>query len=120
MASESSILTIGELAKRQLSAYNDSDLDAFCGCYHRDVVVLDADGEVSLQGIEAFRSRYAEMFSRGGFGADVPERLVVGDHCVDLERYWRDEPDGGPRVNGEILVRYQRREGLIGLVQFLR
>jgi hypothetical protein len=66
MASESSILTIGELAERQLSAYNDANLDAFCACYHRDVVVLDADGEVSLQGIEPFRSRYAEMLREGG------------------------------------------------------
>ena len=113
-------MTIGELADQQLSAYNRADLGAFCACYHHDVVVLDASGETSLRGIDAFRARYADMFARGGFGAEVPDRLVVGDHCVDLERYWRDDPDGGPQVTGELLVRYQLRENLIGLVQFLR
>ena len=113
-------LTIGELADQQLTAYNQADLDAFCACYHREVVVLDASGEISLRGLDAFRARYADMFARGGFGAEVPDRLVVGEHCVDLERYWRNGPDSGPQVTGELLVRYQLREGLIGLVQFLR
>ena len=113
-------LTISELADQQLSAYNLADLDAFCACYHRDIVMLDAEGEISLRGLDAFRARYADLFARGAFGAEVPDRLVAGDHCVDLERYWRDDPDGGPQVKGELLVRYQLREGLIGLVQFLR
>ena len=113
-------LTISELAERQLTAYNHADLSSFCACYHRDVVVLDAEGQISLQGIEAFRARYAPMFARGGFGAEVPRRLTVGEHCVDYEHYWRNDPEGGPQVSGELLVRYQLREGLIGLVQFLR
>ena len=113
-------LTIEELAEHQLSAYNHANLEGFCACYHDDVVVLDADGAVILKGIVAFRSRYAPMFARGGFGADVSERLVMGDHCVDFEQYWREDPNGGKLVRGKLLVRYHRREGLIGLVQFLR
>ena len=63
------IPTVVRLATDQLAAYNAADLDAFCACYHEDVVVLDDDGSESLRGAEAFRARYAPMFARGGFGA---------------------------------------------------
>ena len=110
---------ITQLAIAQLAAYNRADLTGFCACYHLEVVVLDAQGQVTLSGLEAFRERYAPMFARGGFGAEVPQRLSAGDHCVDLEHYWRDDPEQG-QTRGTLLVRYQLREGLIGLVQFLR
>ena len=109
---------ITTLAQRQLDAYNRADLDAFCACYHPDVIVRDAEGEVTLQGMTAFRARYATMFERGGFGASVPQRISLGEHCVDYERYWRDATDERPRVTGEVLVRYCLRDGLIGEVQF--
>jgi hypothetical protein len=45
---------------------------------------------------------------------------VHGPHAVDLERWWRIDPDRGERSEGEILVRYTQRDDLIGTVQFLR
>ncbi len=105
---------IAKLATDQLAAYNRADLDAFCACYHPDVRVFNGDEE-KPRGIEAFRSRYAEMFAKGGFSATVPKRITLGDHCVDLEHWSRDN---GKR--GEVLVRYTERDGLIGVVQFLR
>jgi len=112
MADETSL--IRELAARQLAAYNAADLDAFCACYHPEVVV-ENDGEVTLQGIEAFRARYRAMFDAGGFSATVDERLAHGAHCVDREDYRR--ADG---TEGRVLVHYTLREGLIGRVQFWR
>lgn len=111
---------IVELATRQLEAYNRADLEAFCACYHPDVQVLDARGELELSGIDAFRSRYTPLFQRGGFGATVPERLSAGGHCVDLEHYWREEREGSEATSGVVLVRYTLRENLIGIVQFLK
>lgn len=109
---------IRELAIKQLEAYNRADLDAFCACYHPDVVVLDSEGRETLRGAEAFRCQYAPMFAQGEFGADVVERLSVASHCVDHERYWRTT--GQDVVRGELLVRYSLRDDLIGVVQFLR
>lgn len=105
---------IAQLATKQLAAYNRADLDGFCECYHPNVRVFNGEIE-KTPGIEAFRERYEEMFARGGFGASVPERISSGDHCVDLEHWWRD---GGK--TGKVLVRYTEKDGLIGIVQFLR
>ena len=106
------------LATAQLVAYNAADLDAFCACYHPDVVVLDGDGTVSARGGAAFRDRYAPMFAGGDFGATVDQRVATGPHCVEREQYWRGVD--GERVTGEILVRYTERDGTIKTVQFLK
>ena len=109
---------IAKLATEQLDAYNASDLEAFVACYHPNVRVLKGDKE-SLTGREAFRERYRTMFESWEFGASVPDRITLGDHCVDFEEFWRIVPDSGERIEGQVLVRYQLRDNLIGTVQFL-
>lgn len=115
---EKEVSKIEELSERQLAAYNAHDLEAFVNCYHAEVVVLDTEGKVTVQGREAFRKRYEKMFKRGGFSATVEKRVCFGDHCLDLE-HWERKRDGEV-VKGTVLVRYRLREGLIGTVQFLR
>ena len=110
---------IVQLAIDQLVAYNAADLEAFAACYHAYVVALDGEGAVTFEGREALRERYRPMFERGNFGATVDQRVCAGPHCVDSERFWRVGPDG-LRVEGDLLVRYTERDGLIGVVQFLR
>lgn len=105
---------IAKLVAKQLDAYNRADLDEFCSCYHPNVRVFDGNKE-KPSGIKAFRERYEKMFSEGGFSATVSKRVVHGDHCVDLEHWQRKN---GKR--GTVLVRYTRKDGLIGVVQFLR
>ncbi|BDS07552.1 hypothetical protein NT6N_25920 [Oceaniferula spumae] len=109
---------IEALAKKQLSAYNDHDLEAFVNCYHKEVVVLDADDKVKSQGREAFKKNYEAMFARGNFGATVERRLVLGEHCVDFEHWFRFVQ--GEEKRGTVLVRYKLRDDLIGTVQFLK
>lgn len=108
------VIGIGRLAADQLAAYNAADLDAFCACYHPEVRVFDGETE-KPPGIEAFRERYVKLFATGGFGAGVSTRLVHGRHCIDMEEWWRD---GGK--SGSVIVRYTERDGLIGVVQFLK
>ena len=109
---------ISKLATRQLDAYNASDLEGFVACYHEDVLVLKGE-EQSIRGKDAFRERYTALFSEWTFGAAVPNRFYLGKHCVDYERWWRIAPGSVERSEGEVIVRYTLRDGLIGIVQFL-
>jgi hypothetical protein len=111
-------MTVTELAERQLTAYNANDLDAFCACYDQFVKVLDADGAVVVFGAEQFRERYQSLFSQfTGVGAAVDQRLSVGAHCVDLERWWRTNAEG-ETLRGAVLVRYTQVGDRIATVQF--
>lgn len=111
--------SIVELAARQLAAYNASDLDAFCACYHPEVVVLDAEEQIA-QGIANLRERYRGLFEGFEFGAEVNKRFDAGEHCVDYETWWRIDPQTRERSQGVVLVRYTLRDDTIGWVQFFR
>lgn len=112
---------IVELSLRQLAAYNAQDIDGFCACFHRDVCVLDAEGNRTLQGEAAFRSRYLAMFTaHTDVFAEVTQRIVLGAHVVEFERWSRVERATGIRHEGEVIVRYTERDGLIRWVEFLR
>ncbi|HCH63951.1 MAG: hypothetical protein CL927_16330 [Deltaproteobacteria bacterium] len=109
---------IADLAARQLAAYNAGDLDAFVDCYHPEVVVMAGD-EVTVEGIAAFRERYTDLFTHWRFGASVPTRVHHTTHCIDLEDYWRIDPETGERTEGRVLVHYALRDDRIGRVRFL-
>lgn len=116
--SESEILG---LAARQLEAYNRSDLDAFCACFHEDVEVLAEDGAVQKRGMAEFRKSYGAMFAEhDAVVATVSARLVLGPHVVEHERWSRVRRSDGERLGGEVLVRYTAKDGRIRFVEFLR
>ena len=74
------------LSEAQLAAYNAADVDAFCACYHPEVRVLDADGQPTLEGMAAFRERYAGMFrDHRDVSAAVSARLLLPPHVVEQE-----------------------------------
>lgn len=112
---------VSELAEEQLHAYNAADLDAFCACYHSEIIVLSEEGEQVVSGSAAFKERYAPLFAKGSeaFGASVDMRVISGRHIVEREQYWRLGEDGS-REEGEVLVRYTERDGLIATAQFFK
>ena len=116
---ERTVTPIEQLAQRQLDAYNQADLDAFVACYHQDVRVFSGN-EQTISGIDQFRRQYQSLFESWQFGASVPQRLALNGHCIDFEEWWRIDPRTHERSEGQILVRYEERDGVIGTVQFLR
>ena len=114
-------MTAADLAAAQLLAYNAHDIEAFVACYAEDVHVLDAEGQPTLVGREAFRAAYARLFTEWHeVGAAVDQRLVAEPHVIDLERWWRVRPADGQRLEGTVLARYTVKNGLIATVQFFR
>ena len=109
-----------ELSRRQLDAYNRGDLDAFCACYHDAIRVLEPDGTVRIDGMSAFRARYAGLFrDYADVSATVAERMTLGAHVVEREHWSRRERATGTVTSGEVLVRYTERDGAIALAEFL-
>ena len=109
-----------ELSRRQLDAYNRGDLDSFCACYHASIRVLEPDGTVRVDGMDAFRARYAKLFDdHDEVRATVSERMALGPHVVEREQWSRRARASGEVTAGEVLVRYTEGDGLIAVAEFL-
>jgi uncharacterized protein (TIGR02246 family) len=109
------------LSRRQLEAYNRQDLEAFAACFHAEVLVLGEDGTVVHRGIDAFRRAYGAMFdAHREVQASVDQRIVLGEHVVELEHWSRVHAATGARSSGTVIVRYTERDGAIAVVELLR
>ena len=120
MSEDPAISPIQALAQRQLAAYNRTDIDAFCACFHDDVVVMEADGEVIMRGMAEFRPGYTDLFTNyRDVVATVPRQMAVGDHCIDHALYSRTHAEIGESSGGARMVRYSLRDHQIGWMQSL-
>ena len=120
MTKPADIPAVIQLADEQLRCYNRADLDGFCACYAEDVVVLDADGKPTLQGIAEFRQRYGKLFeTMRDVRAAIRGRLQMANHIVEFEAWRRTDPATGEEQAGEVIVRYTERGGKIAVVEFL-
>lgn len=106
-----------EVAQAQLDAYNAQDLDAHVACFADDVKVADMNGAVTIEGIEAYRARYAKVF------AEFPEnkavlvnRITIGNVVIDHERVSRS-PSATPF---EVAAIYTISDGKIRRVDFVK
>jgi hypothetical protein len=106
-----------DLAQGQLDAYNAQDLDAYCGFFADDLMVADLNGQVTIQGLAAFRDKYAQVF------ADFPEnrvellnRIVLGNTVIDHEKVVRRH--GGETF--EVAAIYTVAGGKIARVDFVK
>lgn len=72
--------------QRQVDAYNAHDVDAFLRCYADDIVVRHGDGRVLMDGKDAMRAAYTQLFSENpDLRADIANRLDAGPWVVDEE-----------------------------------
>jgi hypothetical protein len=87
-------MSLEDVAKAQLAAYNAQDLDAHCACFTDEVVVAGLNGEISRQGIDAYRAFYAKTFAEfPGNKADLLNRIVLGNVVIDHELVDRGNGD---------------------------
>ena len=110
-------MSLADIAQAQLDAYNAQDLDAYCGFFADDVVVADLNGAVNLEGVDAYRARYAGAFAQFPQNkAELLARIVVGDTVIDHEKVIRG-PDG---QTFEVAAIYTFRDGKIARVDFVK
>jgi hypothetical protein len=110
-------VSAADIAQAQLDAYNAQDLDAYCGFFTDDVQVADLNGAVNLEGVQAYRDRYAGAFAQFPQNrADLLSRMVVGNTVIDHERVFRS-PDATPF---EVAAIYTFRGSKIARVDFVK
>ena len=87
--------SLADLAQAQLDSYNALDLDAYCAFFAEDVKVADINGAVTVEGMAAYRAKYAQTFKDFPKNrADLLARIVLGNTVIDHERV--DRGTGAP------------------------
>ena len=108
---------VTEVIDRQLAAYNAHDADAFAAHYADDVVVDDADGNVTIEGRADLRAAYAALFaSSPEVHVKIVKRIVIGAHVIDEELLTGRE---GGDVRAVVVYRVGA-DGLIDRVRLIR
>jgi hypothetical protein len=106
-----------EIVQAQFDAYNARDVDAMCAWYAKDCVVANLNGETTMRGREAIRTRYGRTFAENPQNrAWSHHRFAVGNIVVDHE--------GGERAPGvgkfEVVAIYTIHDGLIARLDMAR
>jgi hypothetical protein len=106
-----------DVVQAQLDAYNDQDLDAYCAAFAEGVIVADLNGGMTVQGIEAYRAKYVQVFKDFPQNkAELVNRIAVGATVVDHERVIR-RPGG---ETFEVIAIYTLADGKIVRVDFAK
>ena len=76
-----------DIVQAQLEAYNRCDLEAFCECYHPDVIVkLLMENKILIQGKNEFMLSYEKLFkSHPEQVCHLKTRIVTNDAVIDEE-----------------------------------
>lgn len=94
-----------DVVQAAIEAYHAHDLDRCLSYYAPDVVVKDADGNVTMDGSDAVRARYARsMAEQPDIHYDIPNRISLGEFVVDEELVTGFSKPGSPAALGAVLV----------------
>jgi len=107
------------IVQAQLEAYNRRDLGAFCALFAADAEIFElGTAAPSNSGIDAIRTRYAELFAQSpALHSTVLTRTVLGRVVVDLERI---SGRLGSPVPIDMLAIYEVIDSRIRRVHFVR
>ena len=109
--------TATEAAQLQLDAYNDRDLERFLTAYAQDAVIRDfKSGDLILEGMEAMRERYGNLFENSpDLHCELRHRIVKDDMVIDHEHI-TGRLDSDPF---DAIAIYQVVDGLIQHIWFI-
>lgn len=106
-----------KLAQKQLDAYNQQDLEAFCSCYHPQVIVTNLlSGSIRCQGKADFTKIYRALFeSSPKLHCELKSRIVLEATVMDEE--YVTGSSRSPQGIHTVAI-YGFRDGLIDRVWF--
>jgi len=80
------VKTPTEAAQEQLDAYNARNIGRFLIAYSEDVQVFNFPNELSIEGRDEMRRRYAPYFNNTpDLHVTVTKRMVQGEYVIDEE-----------------------------------
>ena len=84
--------TPDKIVQKQVDTYNAGNLDAFISCYTKDVVVRNFPSDTLYIGHEKMRMNYSGLSpTTKRTDVKVVNRMIVGNHVIDLEKITRPE-----------------------------
>jgi hypothetical protein len=108
-----------ELIDAEVDAYRRRDLEAYLGFFAPHVQVTDFDGTVLMDGVEAMRASYGQLFADSpDLAVEIPQRMVVGDFVIDEELVTGFHLPGYP-TELHAVVAYRVTDGLISHMMLL-
>lgn len=111
---------IEQIVDKQLTAYNNQDIDAFLATYHDDVEIYEFPATLTISGKQALKESYGKMFAMlKCLNAKTLNRIVEGRFVTDHEKMTacqvsKDKVD----VNMQVTATYEVVDGLIKRVIF--
>jgi len=104
-----------EIVDRQLQAYNERDLDAYCSLFAEDAVLIKLNGNrVLARGIDAIREYYFERFKSRQLFCRINSRIELAGFVVDHEQV-----SGIESGTLEVIAIYEVRASLIKSIHIL-
>jgi hypothetical protein len=88
-----------EIVRRQLEAYNATDIDAFMSHWAEDAQFFAFPSELLAQGAEQIRERHVARFKEPNLCAQLISRMNVGNLVIDREVVTRTFPEGPGRLD---------------------
>jgi uncharacterized protein (TIGR02246 family) len=107
------------LVDAQVAAYRARDLESFLSFYAEDVVIKDFDGNVVMDGLDALRQQYGQLFANSSdLRVELGGRMSVGEYVIDEEKIDGFILPGYPTQLHAVVV-YRVGDGKIRSVVFL-
>ena len=89
-----------EIVQASIDAWNAGDMDATFESFSEDIVVLDGDGNVQMQGLDDARTRYTRWRAANpDIFYEIRSRIALGEWVIDEERVTGMAP---PREGDEL------------------
>jgi uncharacterized protein (TIGR02246 family) len=116
---EVGVSEVEKLIEAQVAAYRERDLERFLGFYAVDVSIRDFEGNVLMDGVDAMRAQYDQLFRDSPtLKVQIPRRMMVGDFVIDEEVITGFILPGYPSEMHAVVV-YRVENGKIQEVVFL-